>query len=497
MDFECLRAYGAQVRPYELLGLQLLVVAMLIGFSLQPKNAFLITNVDFIDADHPELAHRGLDGVDSVTTPFNEAPTPTGVGWIAWNVSAEQLFGGPKAVWLSGPFSAEIFFNGERIGAKGAPGATRSQEIPGPIDSTTAIPGGRIEAGDNRLAVRYSSHHAGYEPAAAIHSLAVAPYAPDPRVELMYHYAPTLLFFGALAAVGVGLALLARARRDRRPLWLAAGVAALIVAIGAEVSRSLVNYSYDWHQPRQATVSAGFVLFGLALLRFATLRWPASPRAGLMLLGAGVVAAIASLVTATGYDAKTLSASFWLFMLAILWTAWRGLRGDREALVFALALSAFPALALVSAGQFIDRWAYIGVVALFGGALLRAPELLAPRSPQKREAAVLALECGGRTVMAPLSDITMLKAAGNYTEVHRDGGWDLDRRGIGAVLAELPDRFIRIHRSYAVNLAAVDSLKAEEGSRYWLTLKNGARLPVGRSQVARLRSAIKAAVAAE
>ncbi|GAB4543513.1 MAG: LytTR family DNA-binding domain-containing protein [Parvularculaceae bacterium] len=497
MSFERLRAFGARVRPYELLGLQLLVMAMLIGFSLQPQNAFVITNVDFIDADHPDFAHRGLERVDSMTMPFNAAPTPTTLGWIAWNVRAEQLSGEPKAVWLSGPFSAEIYFNGERIGAKGAPGATRSQEIPGPIDSTTAIPGDRLRDGENRLALRYSSHHAGYEPAAVIHSLAVTPYAPDPRVELMYHYAPTLLFVGGLASVGVGLALLARARRDRRPLWLAAGVAGLIVAIAAEVSRSLVNYSYDWHQPRQAIVSAGFIFFGLMLLRFVTVRWPASPRAGLMLFGAGAVAAIASLAMATGYDAKTLSASFWLFMLAILWTAWRGLQGDREALIFALTLLAFPVLALISAGQFIDRWAYIGVVALFGGALLRAPGLLAPRSPQRREATMLALECGGRTVMAPLSDITMLKAAGNYTEVHRDGGWDLDRRGIGAVLGDLPDRFIRIHRSYAVNLAAVASLKAEEGSRYWLTLKDGARLPVGRSQVARLRSALKAAVAAE
>lgn len=32
-------------------------------------------------------------------------------------------------------------------------------------------------------------------------------------------------------------------------------------AMSAEVSRSLVNYTHDWHQPRQALTMAGLVFF--------------------------------------------------------------------------------------------------------------------------------------------------------------------------------------------------------------------------------------------
>jgi two-component system LytT family response regulator len=68
--------------------------------------------------------------------------------------------------------------------------------------------------------------------------------------------------------------------------------------------------------------------------------------------------------------------------------------------------------------------------------------------------------------------------------------WDV-REKIGDIAERLPaGRFLRIHRSYIVNVAALQSLYPSGGGEYMATLRNGRELPVGPSYPAAIKQAL-------
>ncbi len=93
--------------------------------------------------------------------------------------------------------------------------------------------------------------------------------------------------------------------------------------------------------------------------------------------------------------------------------------------------------------------------------------------------------------MIAVEDIAFVKAAGHYSEIcTREGHEVLHEKNLEGLMQILPVNFMRIHRSYVVNLNDIASLKADSGSKYTLHLKNGSSLPVGRTRVNTLRDAI-------
>ena len=53
-----------------------------------------------------------------------------------------------------------------------------------------------------------------------------------------------------------------------------------------------------------------------------------------------------------------------------------------------------------------------------------------------------------------------------------------------------PDRFLRVHRSYLVNLPAVQELYPIGGGEYMIALRNGKQLPVGPTYPSAIRHAL-------
>lgn len=89
--------------------------------------------------------------------------------------------------------------------------------------------------------------------------------------------------------------------------------------------------------------------------------------------------------------------------------------------------------------------------------------------------------------------ILCLESQAHYTRVLTPEGYHFCNLSIGDLQVRLdPQRFMRVHRCFIVNLAAVSGL-AREGSKTVLSLK-GARgrepVPVSRKEVARLREAL-------
>lgn len=103
----------------------------------------------------------------------------------------------------------------------------------------------------------------------------------------------------------------------------------------------------------------------------------------------------------------------------------------------------------------------------------------------------LLVEERGREILVPVATVDWLEAAGNYVTVHAGGRSHLVRSTLKALVARLPSRrFVRVHRSAAVNLDRVVELRPQGRGDYMIVLDGGAVVPMSRRYHARLKEAL-------
>lgn len=99
----------------------------------------------------------------------------------------------------------------------------------------------------------------------------------------------------------------------------------------------------------------------------------------------------------------------------------------------------------------------------------------------------------GREFLVAAKDIEWLEASGNYVNLHVAGRAYPLRSTLSGIEARLdPSRFIRIHRSYLVNLDRVESIEPLDTGDARVHLRGGTALPCSRSH----REAFRARYAA-
>jgi len=117
---------------------------------------------------------------------------------------------------------------------------------------------------------------------------------------------------------------------------------------------------------------------------------------------------------------------------------------------------------------------------------------LAPFARAVFAARHLAVKKSGRIELVPIDEVLYVEGAGNYAElVLADGRRELHDKTLEKLHAILPPDFERIHKSYLVRLSAVKALHASEGSHYEAELKNGTRVPIGRSRYKEIRERLQ------
>ncbi|MEK6152592.1 LytTR family DNA-binding domain-containing protein [Flavobacteriaceae bacterium 3-367] len=96
---------------------------------------------------------------------------------------------------------------------------------------------------------------------------------------------------------------------------------------------------------------------------------------------------------------------------------------------------------------------------------------------------ILALPSKDKVELVAKKDIVYLKAEGRYTQfLLRCGAAKLASRNLGSFARLLPpNRFIRVHHSYLVNMAYVTHLDKAGG--YYLELMNGRYIPVSKRKL--------------
>ncbi len=96
---------------------------------------------------------------------------------------------------------------------------------------------------------------------------------------------------------------------------------------------------------------------------------------------------------------------------------------------------------------------------------------------------------GTRVHIIPIHKLDFAEAQDDYVALGSEGKTHLKQQTISSLEDSLdPSRFLRIHRSYIVNLEKVTKIEPYGKDSHVVILNNGAQLPVSRSGYARLRA---------
>ncbi len=431
--------------------------------------------------------------------------------WVEALVDVPPSFIGrtPHGLFISAKASSEAFVNGAPVGANGAPAAAKDREIAGLMDAVFHIPDGVLRAGENRIAVRMSSHHGALNLRRPVHWIAVSQYA-EPTPSRLQTTWPALAAFGVLLSGGLYFAAAAVGEAHRRDSILLALLAFFAAAqLLAELVRSLVPYAYPAHDLRLVAIVVTSAGFGLSLSALVISRFAERAKLGVFAAVAGLT--MLTIALAEGFDAKAGFAILASTIASAAISARAALRGDRHGLVFAFALFLFGLSNIVFKSAFLDAVFFFEVAALMlvlfaaQAAMLdrerllriveqtRAHELDAAlaRVREAAEPAIIRVNAAGSLNVVQAAAITHFQGAGDYVELHLTDGRRILHNGALAQLEnDLPPNFLRVHRSFIVNTDFVRSLTRESSGVGALILSSGAEVPVSRRIMPKVRSAL-------
>lgn len=120
-----------------------------------------------------------------------------------------------------------------------------------------------------------------------------------------------------------------------------------------------------------------------------------------------------------------------------------------------------------------------------------ATELAAAARPPQQHLERVAVKDGARVYVIPVDKLDYVEAQEDYVALKSEGKTVLKQQTIGSLEAALdPARFLRIHRSYIVQLDRVARVEPYGKNSKLAVLHDGTRLPVSRAGYGRLKEAL-------
>lgn len=399
----------------------------------------------------------------------------------------------PIGLMLGGPFSAEVFWDGELIGNKGAVGENKAQEIPGPIDAAIFVPSRLLTPGTHQINMRLSTQHHMTQDYSVFHFIWLTPYREGGTRNLRY-YAMPLVILSALVVLSFQSFRIGS--NAGNPIHTGLGLFGFCIAVllMSEISRAIVNYPYHYHELRGLVGWLSNTAAGIALIN--TCFRMTKRRSHHAVLYGGVLLFVLS------YFAPMKSGDLKLALQFLL-------LASAPALVFTLLLfnrqisymTTLPLFCMaslvsitVSTGLFLDSFQFYAALVLIGGAWVWVhvdikEQRAEVQPPEGVEQFYIKSSNGNKTIA--VDDCIALKGEGNYTSLMlADGKTELHQDGLGVILASQPKGFVRVHKSYAVNITLAKHLRSATGSKYWLEMTNHQKVPVSRYRVVEIRRLI-------
>lgn len=411
--------------------------------------------------------------------------------WLR-SVVGRSADGSPSALYIVGVASSEAWLNGQRLGANGRPGGTRSTETAGHYEAAFPIPERMWRAGDNELVVHMSSFHGTVQLDTPIAGIMVAPWPWPARTQSL---AIAFIASGALFAAAFGFGVIHSLRRTSSSLTLAllAGAAALQAIL--ESLRAMLTYAYPFHGLRLVGIWGLTAAFAVLLVLYVASRfWPS---ARWRIIGIAVVAVVATYL-APGFDLKAVLA----LMIGLAMSAALAAVGVYRRVAGARFMLAYLGACIFVGAMFPTVLVDLSYFLFAAGLLL--PLLMAEvvrlgRNDQQREVALtdavartncLTVVSSKRVERVPIANIVAIAGADDYVELRlTDGRNLLHAARLDRLEADLPANFLRIHRSVIANVDYATGLE-RDGGRGRLLVRDSPSLPISRNRLSAVRDAL-------
>ncbi|GGA81244.1 hypothetical protein GCM10011369_23990 [Neiella marina] len=419
----------------------------------------------------------------------------------------------PYGLYLFGKAASSVYFNGQLLGSNGMPG-TPDSEVAGQMDTVFYLPEPLVRDRANQLVIHLSGHHSVLPLNAPMHFIGIGQFG-DAKRFLQRLSKWGLVLVGAFVVGALFFCMLSFGPNGQ-PSHRLFAVLCLLAAIqlSTEVARGLISYSYPWHDIRLLVVTGCSVIFGMLLLLYSSLK-VASGQAIHWIYG-GLLCTLAVVLYAPGFDAKTTAGVFVPLLISSLQLLlyWR-VSKHRATLRWFLVQLAIVITIVVNTPGFheIIHFSIIAVLLCYlfiqqanehraqlqqlqhDQARIAKLEYKLSESAQSNSPAKLEISVAGRTEYIDTTSIAYCKAAGDYVELYLT---NLDERLYSGSLKQLeemlPSTFLRVHRSYLVNLhevVALDSKPSKERSGVLLRLAQEQRVPVSRRLLPAVRDSLK------
>lgn len=112
-------------------------------------------------------------------------------------------------------------------------------------------------------------------------------------------------------------------------------------------------------------------------------------------------------------------------------------------------------------------------------------------SSQPEERNRVVVKKGQNIVVLPITKVHYIEAFDDYVKVHTADGFYLKKKTMSHFEKVLdPSQFVRIHRSFILNLQELTRIEPMEKDNHVVLLKSGVRIPLSQSGYAKLKSVL-------
>jgi hypothetical protein len=424
----------------------------------------------------------------------------------------------PLSVYVSGKTSSRVYFNGVYLGQNGTPSLKASDEFPGKIDAMFYVPPSLIKLNNNHIMILFSSHHGFLKLTSPINFIGFGSYAGTTAI-LQQSLGLSFLPLGALVLGALYFLVTSFSPLNRQTNVLFLLMCSLAACqLFAEISRSLFSYSYPLHDLRLMLIASFSWSFGICLLYFISSKLELSKTR--MWTALGGLLSLLAVYWVPGFDPKTavgiLVPSCFCTVLIIVQLL---KRPSMELFVSLSVLLALITIVLFTLSSFHDILFYYIITAVLGFLFIQQAlklnkeqnqrkleqqqiaklQFKLEQNQQQQQPQKISINSAGKVERVPSEQIAYCKAAGDYVELYLDGKKEILFSGnLKELELQLPATFLRVHRSYSVNIDYIQSLSSQSTRQKnvasaggFLTLKGDYEVPVSRRIMPQVRNALK------
>ncbi|MBQ4852844.1 LytTR family DNA-binding domain-containing protein [Pseudoalteromonas sp. MMG012] len=423
----------------------------------------------------------------------------------------------PKSVYISGKASSKVYFNGHYLGSNGSPNVIPNLEQVGKIDAMFYVPAKLVKPNTNELIVKMSSHHGFLTLSAPLNFIGFGIYS-DPTYFIHRNLSVSIVPLGALllGAVYFFVASFSPRKRANNLLFLLMTSFASL-QLFAEISRALFSYPYPLQDVRLLLIVSLSFLFGVCLLSFVILKLEKKKTYWWILSGASL--SLTTVWLSPGFDPKTALAILVPSLIcASLLTIQALTTKSKEWVTYAIVFVFSSLTIILTLTTFHDVLFYyiISTVLIFlfilqakklnkeqkdkeaEQALVTKLQFKLEQNQQQTKPNVIKINSAGKLELITSDKVVFCKAAGDYVEINlKDHTQRLFTGSLKELEATLPNTFLRVHRSYLVNVDCIRSLntkssqQTEKSSAGFLQLHDVMEVPVSRRIMPTVRNYIK------